>query len=279
MLNRTVVVVSRNLFAACFVSLLGFSGCSIFAADEKAPAVAAPVDEAAAKKAFATDYEAGAVAISDKNWSAARQHLSNALKALGDFNDPKKSTAQVLLNKAERALVKDDALYTASELMRLKQWVEAEEAFRKVVDVSGETETLRKNILTCRAGLEADSAELRTAAELLRARKWKDATIAYNKASDILGGIRMIRDGLNSAQLGAESDELLLKGAAMLKNKQWDEAFNAYKRLFQIVGETDEVKKGVAAAQAGYAAEHKAAPEAPPGPGAPAIPAATGIKP
>ncbi|MEI6236008.1 MAG: hypothetical protein WCT04_23380 [Planctomycetota bacterium] len=257
----TQAVASGALFrtAVCF-ALLTFGTLALAAEDTKTE-----TNEAVAKKNFATDYDAGVAAVTEKNWVLARQKMTTALKSLGDFSDVKKSTAQVLLLKAERALIKDDALFTASELMRLKQWVEAEEAFRKVVEVSGETETIRKNVMACRAGLEAESNDLRTAGELLKDRKWKDATAAYNKASDKLGGIRMIRDGLTTAQLGAESDELLKKGPQYLKDKKWEDAFNVYKRLTQILGETDEVKKGIADAQEGYKKDHEgSAPPAEP---------------
>ncbi|MEI6232738.1 MAG: hypothetical protein WCT04_06790 [Planctomycetota bacterium] len=217
----------------------------------------APADEAS-KKVFDADYDAGLVALNDKNWPLVKSKMGSALKALGEANDARKSTAQILLNKAERLLIKDDALFTAGELVRLKQWTEAEEAYRKVVDVNGETETLRTSIMACRAGIEGENEGLKKAGELLKERKWKDAIDAFNKVSDKLGGIRIIRDGINSANLGIESDELTKKGAAFLKDKKWDDAFNVYKRLLQIVGETDDVRKGIAASQAGYAEDHKA---------------------
>jgi tetratricopeptide (TPR) repeat protein len=262
----------RNLFAASLLSALTVCAIwsSAFAAAEEKPATTPPAtpaapaaDEATSRKNFATDYEAGVTAVSEKNWTLARSKFTSALKSLGDYNDVKKSTAQVLLNKAERALIKDDAMFTASELLKLKQWVEAEEAFRKVVDVSGETETLRKNVLACRAGLESESDDLRKATEFAKASKWKEAIEAYNKASDKLGGIRMIRDGLQAAQLGQEADELTKKADVFIKDKKWQEAFDAYKRIMQIKGETDEVKRGIAAAQAGYAEDHKGSGEKP----------------
>lgn len=251
------------------VAVCALSAVAYAAAEEKSatttPATATtPVaDEATSRKNFVTDYDAGVTAVTEKNWTLARSKFTSALKSLGDYNDVKKSTAQVLMNKAERALIKDDALFTASELLKLKQWVEAEEAFRKVVDVSGETETLRKNVLACRAGLEAESDDLRKAAELLKNSKWKEAIEAYNKASDKLGGIRMIRDGLQTAQLSQEADDLTKKADVYIKDKKWQEAFDAYKRIMQIKGESEEVKRGIAAAQAGYAEDHKGSGEKP----------------
>ncbi len=264
-------VVSLAFFiTALTVSLLS---TSTFAAAEDKPNTTPPatpattvVDEATSRKTFAADFEAGSAAVKEKNWTLARSKFTSALKALGDYNDVDKSTAQVLLNKAERALIKDDAMYTANKLMVLKQWVEAEEAFRKVVEVSGETETLRNKVLECRKGLEGDSEELKKAAELSKASKWKEAIEAYNKASDKLGGIRIIRDGLQTANLNIEADDLTKKSDAYLKEKKWQEAFDGYKRIMQIRGETDEVKRGIAAAQAGYAEDHKGSGEKPLGP-------------
>lgn len=247
-------------FSAVLLTAL-LAAPSFLAAEDITKKPDSVADEANAKAAFTKDYDTGAAAIESKNWVYARQKLTSALKALGDFNDPRKSTAQVLLTKAERALIKDDALFTASELMRLKQWVEAEEAFRKVVDVSGETETLRNNVLACRAGLEAENENLKKASALLKEKKWKDAIAAFNKASDTLGGIRVIQEGINAARQGIDTDEQLVKAAGFLAEKKWDDAFNIYKKLMSTVGETDEIKKGLATAQAGYAEDHK--PEAP----------------
>jgi len=238
-----------------------------FAAAEDKPATTGTAatttvaDEATSRNGFVVDYKAGTAAVEAENWTLARSKLASALKSLGDYNDKEKSTAQVLLNKAERALIKEDATYTANRLMELKQWVEAEEAFRKVVDVSGETETLRNKVMECRKALEAKSPELKKAADLARDGKWKDAIEAYNKASDKLGGIRMIRDGLQAANLNIEADDLTKKADGWLKEKKWQEAFDAYKRVMQIRGETEDVKRGIAAAQAGYAEDHKGSGE------------------
>lgn len=224
----------------------------------KKPAVAK--DDPAARAAFEADYEAGVAAVAANNWPVVKQKMASALKALGEQAHPRKSAAQVLLNKSERSFIKEDAFVTANELARLKQWVEAEEAYRKVVDVFGETETLKKHILECRNGLEADNDGIKKANELLKEKKWKEALEAYNKVSDTLGGIRAIREGIANANLGIESDVLLKRGAEQLKNKKWNDAFDTYKRLVETIGQTDEVRKGIAAAQAGYAEEHKPAP-------------------
>lgn len=269
-----ILTSSRILTVVCLVCAALSLGLSANSADAKPSAPGETpkaaekktepvVDEATARKNFESDYDAGIGAVTEKNWTVAKQKFASALKALGDYPHPRKSTAQIMLNKAERLLIKDDAMFTAEELIKLKQWVEAEEAFRKVVDVFGETDTLRKKILACRAGMEEDHPDLKKAGELLKEKKWNDAIEAFNKVSDKLGGIRMIREGISSAQLGIEGDELLRKGPEYLKNKRWDDAFSAYKRLSQILGNTEEVLKGINAAQAGYAEERNKLPPAP----------------
>ena len=232
------------------------------AADDGSKKPVSAKDALADTAAFEADYEAGVAAVAANNWAVVKLKMTSALKTLGEQAHAKKTAAQILLNKAERSFVKDDAFVTANELARLKQWAEAEEAYRKVVDVFGETETLKKHILECRAGLEAENAALKKANDLLKEKKWKEALDAYNKVSDKLGGIRAIREGISSANLGLETDPMLKRGAEQLKDKKWNEAFETYKRLAELIGQTDEIRKGLAAAQAGYAEEHKPAPPA-----------------
>jgi hypothetical protein len=251
-----------------FLGLLLVAGISISAfqvatcsAVEDKPAVKTdtPLDDAAAKKAFEENYEAGSVAASEKKWEVAQKRLGDGLKALGERPHANKSTATVLLNKAQKAIYKDDALNTANELKRLKQWAEAEEAYRLVINVTGETESLKKSIEVCRENLESENEGLKAAHDLFKARKWQESIDAYNKAAETLGTLRPIREGVNDAKLYIEADALMKKAPSLLAKKDWEEAFNAYNRVRQILGETDEVKKGIAAAQAGYAEEHKPA--------------------
>src|SRR5438552_1684781 len=131
-----------RMFAVLMVGVLAMS--TAFAAEKEKKE---PVTPEAATKAFDADYEAGVGAAMEKKWDVARLKLASALKALGDAPHVNKSTAQILLSKATGSLFKDDALVTANELMRLKQWAEAEEAYRKVVDVNGETEAVRNSVL------------------------------------------------------------------------------------------------------------------------------------
>jgi len=246
-----------RIFGLMMVGVLSLS-MAFAAEDEKKPA-----SPEAAKQAFEADYDAGVKAAMEKNWDVARIKLATALKALGDNPHTNKSTAQVMLNKAAGALFKDDALVTANELMRLKQWAEAEEAYRKFVDVNGETEAIRNNVLACRKGLEAENADLKNAGELLKDKKWQEASDAYNKAAETLGTLRLIREGITVAQLNIEADALLKKAPEMLQQKKWDDAFKAYQRAGQILGETEVVKKGIMQARDGYADELKASAEKP----------------
>lgn len=240
--------------------LLSVAPLSSFAAEPAPTASAAPISAQAAadgRKSFEANYEAGTAAVQEKKWGVARQKLAQALKDLGDQDHPNKTSAQVLFSKADRIVVKDDMMYTAKELLRLKQWVEAEEAFRKVAEIIGETEDLRKGVLAARAGLEAESEPLHAANELLRARKWTEAQAAYKTASETLGTIRAVQEGFNTAQAAAEAEQLLHRAPDLLQHKQWNDAYKAYSRIGQILGETDEVKKGLLAAKAGIDDEQK----------------------
>ncbi len=229
-----------------------------FAVEDKAPVKTEPVlDDATAKKVFEENYEAGAMAASEKKWDLAQKRLTDALKALGERTHANKSAASVLLTKAQKAFYKDDALNTANELKRFKQWAEAEEAYRLVINVTGETESLKKSIEICRENLEAENEGLKLAHDLFKAKKWQQSIDAYNKAAETLGTLRPIREGINDAKLLIEADALMQKAPELLAKKDWEDAFNAYSRVRQILGETAEVKKGIAAAQAGYAEDHK----------------------
>ena len=127
--------------------------------------------------------------------------MTDALKALGERTHANKSAASVLLTKAQKAFYKDDALNTANELKRFKQWAEAEEAYRLVINVTGETESLKKSIEVCRENLEAENEGLKIAHDLFKAKKWQQSIDAYNKAAETLGTLRPIREGINDAKL------------------------------------------------------------------------------
>ncbi|HLX64566.1 MAG TPA: hypothetical protein VKX17_25055 [Planctomycetota bacterium] len=248
--------------AAIMVASLMFVGGAGFAAEgdkdkDKPKPAEAPLDDAAAKKAFEEDYEAGSSAAADKKWDVAVKKLTDALKALGERAHVNKSTATVLLSKAQKALYKDDAMNTANELKRLKQWAEAEEAYRLVINVTGETESLKKSIADCRVALELESPELKKANELYKAKKWQESIDAYNTAAEKLGTLRPIREGLNDAKVNIEAEGLMKKATDALMKKDWEAAFDTYQKVAKMIGENDEVKKGIAAAQAGYAEEHK----------------------
>lgn len=238
--------------------------CSAGFAGDAAPAVTAPhaaaPDATEARKAFEAAYELGAAAVAEKKWPVARQRLVQALKALGELDHPNKTAAQVLLDKANRIVLKDDMLYTAQELLRLKQWVESEEAFRKVAEITGETDTLRKGVMAARAGLEADNESLKNANELLRQRKYTEAAAAYRAAAEVMGNVRAVQEGFNAAQAGVEAEQLLRRAPELLQQKHFADALKAYSRIGQILGETDEVKKGIVAAQSGIEEERKLQP-------------------
>jgi hypothetical protein len=126
---------------------------------------AGEADAAKAKTAeleFTALYDAGAAAAVEKKWSEAEKKFDAALKALGDNDHPKKAVAQVLLNKARDESKKQQAqaaaLGTADELLRLKQWAEAEAAYRKAAESIGESEDVKKGIAAAQAGAAAEKA-------------------------------------------------------------------------------------------------------------------------
>jgi hypothetical protein len=123
---------------------------SVFAAD----------DETRARAAFEESYQVGTAAALEKNWPKARDSFAAAIKALGEYSHPKKGAAQVLLTKATEAAKKEPDLSTADELLRLKQWKEAEAAYRKAAEVAGETEAIKNGIAAAQAGAKAESTSL-----------------------------------------------------------------------------------------------------------------------
>ncbi len=221
-----------------------------------------PRDEVAARAAFEKSYEEGVTAAMEEKWTVARQKLAAALRELGDASHPKKSAAQVMLNKAERSLFKDDALATADELFKLKQWPEAEEAYRKVAEVTGDTKVLIDKVNECRKELEKKYPDLKKANDLLKEKKWKDAIDVFNAVAEKTGMIRMIRDGINIANLNTEAKDLIEKGNDLLSKKQWIEAFNAFKRAGEILGTNSdsakEISAGILKAQDGFAQDVRA---------------------
>src|SRR5437764_506571 len=108
-----------KVIAVLLVAAVALSGPCFAAEGDKgkdAPKDAkdAPLDEATAKKVFEEDYEAGSAAAAEKKWDVAVKKLTDALKALGERSHVNKSTATVLLSKAQKALYKDDAMNTAN---------------------------------------------------------------------------------------------------------------------------------------------------------------------
>jgi len=93
--------------------MLRISVCLLCAALLSAPAAAGeagqPADEASAKAAFEVAYEAGTAAAIAKKWGDAAKLFDAALKALGDYQHPKKAVAVVLLNKAREVAKQENA--------------------------------------------------------------------------------------------------------------------------------------------------------------------------
>jgi hypothetical protein len=117
-------------------------------------------DEAAAKAAFEKAYEAGAAAAIEKKWAEAEKQFDAALKALGDNPHAKRAVAQVLLNKARDMNKQESSLTAAAELLRLKQWSEAEKAYKQAAETLGESDAIKAGIAAAQAGarLEKDAA-------------------------------------------------------------------------------------------------------------------------
>ena len=125
-------------------------------------------DPARAMKNFDTSYQAAVDAIAEKDWGTAEVLLEAALKSLGSAGHPNKLAAETLLAKAQfiNKLKKDaaEALRAAEELLRLKQWAEAEALFKKALALAGESEGTRKGIAAAQAGLKEASASRTVAA-------------------------------------------------------------------------------------------------------------------
>jgi len=147
-------------FIKLSLAFLFLPGAGLHAAE---PGQAA--EEAKAKSAFEAAYEAGAAAAIDKKWGEAAKDFDAALKALGDSQHPKKAVARVLLEKARGMAKQDEALDAAAELLKLKQWAEAEAAYRKASLTLGETEVIKAGIAAAQAGarIEKEAAAQKAA--------------------------------------------------------------------------------------------------------------------
>ncbi len=113
-------------------------------------------EEAKARTEFEVAYEAGAVAASEKKWDVAEKKFDEALKAIGEADHPKKAVAKLLLDKAREQNKQQNATLVADELLKLKQWAEAEAAYRKAAETLGENEAIKKGIAAAQAGLKAE---------------------------------------------------------------------------------------------------------------------------
>ncbi|HYF50263.1 MAG TPA: hypothetical protein VEJ63_12710 [Planctomycetota bacterium] len=131
------------------VSILAFVLCAqVFSAD--------PTPEA--KAAFEAAYAAGGTAVAEKKWAVAAVKFEEALKAIGDADHANKAVAKVLLDKAKDMAKKQEGLHTADELLRLKQWAEAEAAYKKAAETLGESDEIKKGIAAAQAGAAAEKA-------------------------------------------------------------------------------------------------------------------------
>lgn len=133
------------MFRIAVLSLL-LSTSVLFAADASAEA----------KAAFDKAYEAGGTAIAEKKWPVAAAKFEEALKAIGDADHPSKPVATALLAKAREMAKKEEGLHVANELLRLKQWSEAEAAYKKAAEALGETDEIKKGIAAAQAGAQAE---------------------------------------------------------------------------------------------------------------------------
>jgi hypothetical protein len=105
---------------------------------------------------FEKRYDIGTRNVTEKNWIDAARHLEAALSALGTTEHRKKQVAQILLKKALEESRKQRALFTAQELLRLKQWKEAEEAFLTAKNDLGETLEIKQGLDAIRIGRDEE---------------------------------------------------------------------------------------------------------------------------
>jgi hypothetical protein len=136
-----------------FVAALFLNTPTVFSAEEIQPA-----SEADAKAKFEITFAAAKSAVIEKKWDLAQQTLEKAIKDLGGFPHADKAVAQVLLEKAKTQLRNVELLHTADELLKLKQWAEAEAAYRKAGEIIGETDAVTKGIAAAQLGRQAEIA-------------------------------------------------------------------------------------------------------------------------
>ena len=188
-----------------------------------------------AKAAFEAAYEKGAAAAIEKKWAEAEKQFDAALKALGDVGHPKKAVAQVLLNKARegaKAQEKEQsALVTADELLKLKQWAEAEAAYKKAAETLGESERVKAGIAAAQAGAVSEKNADATAAKEAEKKKEAEAIVAKVKAEsdeerkkseDAKAARKKDEEERAAAKIKAEHDEAVeLPEAVALDRDDW----------------------------------------------------------
>jgi hypothetical protein len=181
-----------------FIFPLILSAAVAFAADEPAPLPrnADPIVQ------FERRYEQGAAAVLDKNWLDACRHLEAAMELLGPREHLKRPVAEILLKKAKEESRRQRALFTAQELLRLKQWEEARVAFIDARNELGDLPEIQQGLSAIDTGREMElrntpvnrelaareieyHAALQEARQLARAQKFDNALIFARRANTL----------------------------------------------------------------------------------------------
>jgi tetratricopeptide (TPR) repeat protein len=168
-------------------------------------------EDAAALKAradFETAYKAALEAIAKEDWEAAEVTLAAAQKALGDRPHADKELAERLLAKARKIVGEKREVTTtlkaADELLRLRQWAEAESLYKRARDLGADKTAVEKGLAAAQAGLKQEGYKTALAEGFARlgAKDWENAERAFLKALEYEPNDPAASNALRDARAG-----------------------------------------------------------------------------
>jgi hypothetical protein len=186
---------------------------------------------APARTGFDVLYAAAVDATQKKNWLEASNFINDALRLLGDSEHPNKRVAQLLQTAAAHEYKKENVLYTANELLRLRNWAGAEAAFGEAVGLWGMTDAIQRGLATLQAGAIEDNKHLQRAINLIKQKEYDGALLALDQAQLGLGEMAFIVQKRAETQQAREVSEKLARAKLHTQQGEWDAARNIYGEL------------------------------------------------
>lgn len=187
-------------------------------AGEQVPASPAP------RTGFDVLYMAAVDATQKKNWLEASNFISDALRLLGDSEHPNKRVAQLLQQSTAHEYKKENTLYTAAELLRLKNWAAAEMAYGEAAELWGKTEAIERGVSALQAGAIEENKHLKRALEQMKQKDYNGAMASLEQARRGLGEMAFIAQKQAEAQQAQTVVQKIAQSKQFAQNGEWDNA-------------------------------------------------------